>query len=314
MHTLHFRDFDEFAGSVGDVDSTMLMVNPTERAWTIHHTNMAGIHVQLGRMGSGNIAECQLRADGYLLYIPLSDRREYVISGTDLAEGGLAVLGPSCEFCVATKAAHDWASIFVPTPLIARDAQGSGPAWKSDANEARVVRTSREIVSRQRALVQRVVAASLGRPEIESSPAARAAMGELFDAASSVFAAAPTRERRRIGRPLVRRGQIIRSIRDLLDQRQGKPVLVPDLAAAAGVSERTLRTAFNEAFGVGPVRYLQLRQLHQVHRDLRISDREETSVADVLLRQGIWDFGRFTGRYRQLFGETPSATLYAKST
>jgi AraC family ethanolamine operon transcriptional activator len=81
---------------------------------------------------------------------------------------------------------------------------------------------------------------------------------------------------------------------------------------AAQVSERTLRTAFNECYGVSPVRYLQVRNLHRVHRALRKAEPDETSVADVLLWHGEWEFGRFATRYRRLFGELPSETLKAK--
>ena len=78
---------------------------------------------------------------------------------------------------------------------------------------------------------------------------------------------------------------------------------------AAGVSERTLRTAFHEYFGVGPVRYLQLRQLRQVHSALRAADPEAASVGDLLVQHGEWEFSRFARRYRRLFGELPSQTL-----
>ncbi len=87
-------------------------------------------------------------------------------------------------------------------------------------------------------------------------------------------------------------------------------VLVEELAAAAAVSERTPRTAFNEYFGVGPVRYLQLRQLHQIHRVLRAANPEAVSIGEVLVGHGVWEFSRFSARYRQLFGELPSETLH----
>jgi AraC-like DNA-binding protein len=84
------------------------------------------------------------------------------------------------------------------------------------------------------------------------------------------------------------------------------------LAAAASVSERTLRTAFKEYFGVGPVHYLQLRHLHRVHRAIKAADPEEVSVSQILVGQGEWAFGRFASRYRRLFGELPSDTLRKK--
>ena len=100
---------------------------------------------------------------------------------------------------------------------------------------------------------------------------------------------------------------------ELLDQQAGNVVSVRDLAAAACVSERTLRSAFNEYFGVGPVHYLQLQHLHRVHRALKAADPEEVSVSQILVEQGEWAFGRFASRYRRLFGELPSETLRKKS-
>ncbi|MGI9511096.1 MAG: helix-turn-helix domain-containing protein [Geminicoccaceae bacterium] len=314
MQSEQFHDFDEFIGSVSDIDATMLMVNPTERLWTIDHVNMAGVHVQLGRLGSGNIVEGQAPADGIVLYIPLSERTEYAINGSNLNEGQLAVLESGCEFCVATKAAHDWASIFVSASCVAGEAMRLGLDRKSDAPACLTVQAGASVLSRLRTLVQRVVAGSIGCPEIEASPAARSAMVELLDAASPVIAQHQTWERcDGRGRPPLGRQEIIRSTRDLLARHEGKPVLVRDLATAADISDRTLRTVFNEFFGVGPARYLQLRQLHQVHHDLRICSSEQTSVTNVLLHHGVWEFGRFASRYKKLFGKTPSATLYAKS-
>ena len=61
--------------------------------------------------------------------------------------------------------------------------------------------------------------------------------------------------------------------------------------------------------GVGALRYLQLRQLHQVYRTLRSADPETESVSNVLCRHGVWEWGRFARRYRLTFGELPSQTL-----
>ena len=81
------------------------------------------------------------------------------------------------------------------------------------------------------------------------------------------------------------------------------------MAAVAGVSERTLRTAFNEYFGTGPVQYLRLRQLMHVHRGLAAADPDTVSVTDVLTYHGVWQWGRFAALYRRQFGELPSETL-----
>jgi AraC-like DNA-binding protein len=102
-----------------------------------------------------------------------------------------------------------------------------------------------------------------------------------------------------------------RSIK-LLDEYENGPIHVSELATQAGVPERTLRRVFNEYYGIGPREYLLLRQLNKVRRNLLVSDCDQTTVTDVLTRWGVWELGRFSGRYRRQFGELPSATLRRK--
>jgi AraC family transcriptional regulator, ethanolamine operon transcriptional activator len=80
---------------------------------------------------------------------------------------------------------------------------------------------------------------------------------------------------------------------DFADQRDDDEyLLVEQLATAAGVSERTLQTAFQEYFGVGPVRYLKLRTLHQVRRALKNADPSMTTVSEIATQFGVWELGR----------------------
>jgi AraC family ethanolamine operon transcriptional activator len=146
-------------------------------------------------------------------------------------------------------------------------------------------------------------------PDFETTAASRVAAAEISQVARSVFGQQGIEESGCTGRPRVSRQQIIRRCMEHLERQAGKAVTVSDLAITAGVSERTVRTAFNEYFGIGPIRYLRLKRLHQIHRALRSGDADTDTVSKVLVEHGEWDFGRFAAQYRQLFGELPSETL-----
>jgi AraC-like DNA-binding protein len=94
-----------------------------------------------------------------------------------------------------------------------------------------------------------------------------------------------------------------------VEERPDQAIFIPELCTAVGASERTLRTCCQEQLGVSPKRYLMLRRMHLVRRGLRESAPTATTVTEVATRYGFWQFGRFAGEYRSLFGELPSTTL-----
>jgi transcriptional regulator GlxA family with amidase domain len=49
--------------------------------------------------------------------------------------------------------------------------------------------------------------------------------------------------------------------------------------------------------------------MHLAHRDLSRTIPGATTVTDIAMRYGFWQFGRFAGAYQALFGELPSTTL-----
>jgi AraC-like DNA-binding protein len=81
------------------------------------------------------------------------------------------------------------------------------------------------------------------------------------------------------------------------------------IAAALGVSERSLRECCKEHLGMSPSRYRHLCAMQHVHRALRSGTLDTASVSGVAGRYGFRDLGRLAARYRAVYGELPSATL-----
>lgn len=100
----------------------------------------------------------------------------------------------------------------------------------------------------------------------------------------------------------------VRRIEEWIDAHVGDPIGIEEMAAVVGVSVRSLQVAFRRLRGISPMQALQRRRLDHAHRKLSHPEAE-TTVTTVAIDCGFFHFGRFSVRYRQAFGESPSATL-----
>ena len=107
-----------------------------------------------------------------------------------------------------------------------------------------------------------------------------------------------------------RHEKIMRRVHGMIEQHPEEPVYLADLCAAAGVSERTLRTCCYESLGMGPKQYLQRRRMTLARQALHHGNAAETTVTEIAAQFGFWQFGRFSVEYKALFGEMPSTTLH----
>ena len=95
----------------------------------------------------------------------------------------------------------------------------------------------------------------------------------------------------------------------VVDRHRFRTPHIAELCAAAGVSERTLRSIFTKAFGMPPYRYLRVRRLHLIRETLAVADPQRQTVSRIARRFGYSDPGRMASEYYALFGEYPRATL-----
>ncbi len=100
----------------------------------------------------------------------------------------------------------------------------------------------------------------------------------------------------------------LRRVEDWLDGHLTEPIGVAEMAAVAGVSVRSLQQAFRRRRGCSPMQWLMRRRLEAARVALRAPE-PATSVTKIATQAGFFNFGRFAGRYRALFGESPGETL-----
>jgi AraC-like DNA-binding protein len=100
----------------------------------------------------------------------------------------------------------------------------------------------------------------------------------------------------------------VRRAEEFIDGNWNRPLTVKMIAAATGVSIRSLLKTFRESRGYTPMAYLKRVRLAQA-RQMLSAPAENTSVTVVAFACGFYNPGHFAGDYRLAFGELPSQTL-----
>jgi transcriptional regulator GlxA family with amidase domain len=145
-------------------------------------------------------------------------------------------------------------------------------------------------------------------PEIIANPeAARGLEQSLIEA---MVACLTTGEGRADRSALRHHAMILRRFRRAVEENPDQALYIPELCKSIGTTDRTLRMCCQEQLGMSPKQYLMLRRMHLARRALRDGSPSATSVTEIATEYGFWQFGRFAGGYKSLFGEAPSATLH----
>ncbi len=84
---------------------------------------------------------------------------------------------------------------------------------------------------------------------------------------------------------------------------------VADVAAAAGMSVRTLQESFRRAHGRSPMSSLKSIRLEETRAELLSGELGTVSVAEIARTWGFNHMGRFSAEYARHFGEYPHQTL-----
>ena len=153
------------------------------------------------------------------------------------------------------------------------------------------------------------IAQALGRLLSMEGAAVEIPALELAQALSSAFLLenAPGFAAQVSGRPLDVSPAKTRALEDYIQQNWNQPISVEDIAAACGVSARSVFAQFRKHRGEPPLVYLRNLRLDHARR-LLLSPDNARSVIDVALACGFASFGHFARRYRERFGELPSTT------
>ncbi|MGA3210223.1 MAG: helix-turn-helix domain-containing protein [Terriglobales bacterium] len=307
MPIQRFSSFEAFMEANRHARLRPMVLGRDRGNWALTHLMVNNLSVQWGEAGGKAVIEGASRLGGLTLFLQTRGAPAFSGNGRRLDDLSLMVAQPDSEFCLAADgASRRWCSLYIPNgDLVSPDGD-----TKAAADSMRgVFQLPSQRMERFRSVIEQLDEAVQHAPAAFESVAAQQAAKQKLVLEIRTVLGQPRQAGHQIGRPVVPRERIISIALAFVDQHAGEYLSVEQVAAAAGVSERTLRDAFQRYFGVSPVRYLNLRTLHQVRGVLKAADPSLATVTGIAAQFGVWQFGRFARDYRLLFNELPSQTL-----
>ncbi len=302
-----FQSFEEYAASLGHRDLSVLALKRARQPWESARVDLDGVTVRWARDGGPCVFDGAIAADVVGLMVCVDATGKLVGNGTVLGPGSVMVVPRAHQIRVTSLDAVEWISALIPTSRLVRRAEERGALANLCGG---VIGPPRAIGATFRHVLIRVATAAMAGAFNVDPRTRKKASQQLVAAARTLLESSsdpPTVLRP--GRPRVSRVEVIQQVEQWLDDEADTKPSLRDLAEAAGVSHRTLHTAFAEQLGVSPKRFLRLRLLNAVRRELICPHAGVVRVTDVLSRLGVWEWGRFSGEYGALVGELPSETV-----
>jgi AraC family ethanolamine operon transcriptional activator len=250
-------------------------------------------------------------ATDYVTCIPITPRNERTLwHDRRLRRGQLLVKPPSVPYenqvqrdtAFQTLLASRTAVLEAGRALSGHAAEPGIDVWAGHTPPPPVMRRLTQFMGQ-------VLAASPRSPSLLGGPGGEETEDQclrlLVDALLAPEVVPPARLRIHARAALVRRAQAL--MQDAL--HAGQALRAQDLCTAVGASDRILRRAFHETFGVGPIAYLRLLRMHAAREALKAARGGAAGVTQIAAAYGFHRAGAFAVEYRRQFGEAPSATL-----
>jgi AraC family transcriptional regulator, ethanolamine operon transcriptional activator len=240
----------------------------------------------------------------WIQYCPGTDL--ILINGQSLSRFAIGIVPSEQNFVLTTRGPCKWICLSIPASRLQPERQSRQlfPATTLPFVLVAPHNAVRRLVD-VATFVQKQLKQDKQRCAETGDASLERALLDTFRAVSAVsdYAQSPLNRQSRI----TRAGTVNRAL-DFIAMHDAEILTVESLCLAIGTSQRTLLRAFSLFFGVGPARYMRLRQLNRVHWALRNSAPRSSSIRSTLIAYNVTEFGRFASEYKALFGESPSQT------
>jgi AraC-like DNA-binding protein len=269
--------------------------------------DLGSVLVEVGDYSFPVVSRGETLSDRIAILTPLGSTGFGHLNGEALAPGVLHAWGESAEFAGVTRAPFQFGIVSFSRGTLDRPARALGVELDLPRRgEFRTVRIADG--DRLRDAFDMVVRAVRDTPAACPTEAEGIAVADLLiEVAVRSFAVGTDGvdvSRRRLDSV-----HITRLCEEFAVRRNYQGLTLADLCKTSGASERRVRGAFYECYGISPMAYLRIAALHEVHHSLLTDLPMRNGVSRAASDFGFWHLSRFAGQYREVFGESPSETL-----
>ena len=296
-----FADIDQFRSAVRHINVDF---TPLSRKGSAEQTilNLDGCDVNFTK-SFPRIVDAQLQPDCTAIGFSMDDGDPIRFNGYERDHSIIVIGSNGATYNAVERVERQYASIVFKPAIGDRD-------WPVTGANFKMFETSLTAQHRLRQLVLEALAAcsEFAGPH-DQSEVPRAIKETLLVAIDAAFADI-VRSRWSTYVNSARQFHIFQDVRAILAANIAAPIYSADLAKQLGVSVRTVHDAVLRYRGMSLHRYLRLRRLWLVRRQLLSGT---SSVKACALAFGFWHMGDFSHSYRQQFGESASQTLQRAS-
>ena len=301
---MRFGDADQYAGAVRAANARVMAASHGDTRAALMRADLRSVWLQSGEEAFARTAHIANAPDRAIMTFAQADNTRMHWRGQAMPPGTLMAMGLGHEGYQRTEGPTHWASLSLPPEGLAELGVG---AELGALTSNRLWRPAPGAMRRLQALHRQVETLARETPWVlEAAEPVQALEQALLVALADCLATGAAQEEtapQRLG------GAIIARLDALLEAAPGRPLYLPQVCAAVGVSRRTLHNYCREHLGTSPERYLRQRRLYMARRRLLDAAPAVGAVTRIATAVGFFELGRFAVVYRDVFGESPSATL-----
>lgn len=302
-----FTDPDDYRANVPGLNIALVLTGSNTFRSDVTWVQMD--HIRLVRIAecAPRIAFVSLAPAPVFVSFPLHSDPQPIWNGVRLRRGEIIIHGSGEHFHQLTVGSARWGLISLAPDQLHRFSKTLTGQDLEPPKAARFLRMPPNIAGHFLRLYTQACGLARSRPDLMAHrEVARALEQDLIHAlvnaltSGEPLSSSTTRQRHAV---------IMDRFECVLESQHGRSLPTPELCAAIGVPERTLRMCCAEFVGRSPLNYARLRRLNLARSQLMRNDLATASIATIARNLGFSEPGRFATAYRSIFGEAPSVTL-----